>query len=85
VFPRWTLSKPRKECEVDGGEAFGHGVRAIEGFVESHLWVPCIGCCAPSFSMQSFCKPIYCHELLKCSQVEAKVGFLSKHEKHCPP
>jgi hypothetical protein len=40
VFPRWILSKPCKEYEVDGGKTFGHGVHDIQGFILSHLWVP---------------------------------------------
>jgi hypothetical protein len=40
VIPRWTLSKPCKEDEMDGGKTFGHGVHDIQRFVLSHLWVP---------------------------------------------
>jgi hypothetical protein len=37
VFPRWILSKSRKEDGVDGGKK--HGVRDIQ-LILSHLWVP---------------------------------------------
>ena len=39
VFPRWNLSKPCEEGEVDGGNKFWHGVHDIKCFVQSHLWV----------------------------------------------
>jgi hypothetical protein len=45
----------------------------------------CRGCAAPLFSMHPFPSPFIAINYLKCFQVEAKVGLLPKHEKHCPP
>ena len=66
-----------RECEMDGGETFVHGVFDIQGLILSHLWVPLLRVCL-LLSYQLFA----CH--LKYSKLEMQenpsnsgVGLLS--------